>query len=104
MLAGVMVEFEAQLWLWEARRDDSWTFVSLPAEASDEIRERSGGHRRGFGAVPVWATVGASTWKTSVFPDQASGSYVLPIKRAVRDKESLDVGDTAAVTVELIGD
>jgi hypothetical protein len=37
-----------------------------------------------------------------VFPDSASGRYVLPIKRAVRTAETLDAGDIATVTVELI--
>ena len=39
---------------------------------------------------------------TSIFPDSARGSYVLPIKRAVRTAEALDAGDIATVTVELI--
>ena len=47
-------------------------------------------------------TVGDSTWTTSIFPDSVRGGYVLPIKRAVRQAEDLDVGDFATVTVELI--
>ncbi|MBQ1047647.1 DUF1905 domain-containing protein [Micromonospora sp. C51] len=35
--------------------------------------------------------------------DSARGCYVLPVKRAVRAAADLDPGDTAAVTVELIG-
>ena len=94
--------FEAELWIWDARRDDSWTFVSLPAEASEEIREVSAGPRRGFGSVPVQVSIGTSTWRTSVFPDSASGVYVLPVKRAVRRAEGLEAGDVAGVTVELV--
>lgn len=102
MLPGMRVEFEAELWLWEARRTESWTFVSVPAEASDDIRELSAGPRRGFGSVRVRVRIGASTWTTSVFPDKSSGCYVLPVKRAVRTAEALDVGDVATVTVELV--
>lgn len=98
----MVVEFDAELWIWDARRGDSWTFVSLPAEASEQIRELAGGPRRGFGSVRVRVTVGGSTWLTSIFPDSARGCYVLPIKRAVRKAETLDAGDTATVTVELI--
>jgi hypothetical protein len=94
--------FEAELWIWDARRDDSWTFVSLPAEASEEIRELSAGPRRGFGSVPVQVSIGTSTWRTSVFPDSASGVYVLPVKRAVRRTEGIEAGDVASVTVELV--
>jgi hypothetical protein len=98
----VVVTFDAELWIWDARRDESWTFVSLPAEASEEIRELTGGSRRGFGSVRVRVTVGASTWPTSIFPGGGGGAYVLPIKRAVRKAESLDTGDIATVTVELV--
>jgi hypothetical protein len=99
--ALVDVVFDAQLWVWDARRADTWTFVSLPADASDEIRDRAGGTRRGFGSVRVQVTLGGSTWRTSIFPG-SSGQYVLPIKKAVRKAERLDIGDTAQVSVELL--
>lgn len=97
----MIVVFDAELWTWDARRADSWTFVSLPADASDEIRDLAGGSRRGFGSLRVRVTVGGSTWTTSIFPG-SGGGYVLPIKRPVRKAEALDVGDIATVTVELI--
>ncbi|MGN9909465.1 DUF1905 domain-containing protein [Phytohabitans sp. LJ34] len=100
----MIVDFEAELWIWDARRDDSWTFVTLPVDASDEIRDRTAatGPRRGFGSVRVRVTVGTTTWQTSIFPDGARGAYVLPIKRAVRKAQSLEEGDTATVTVEVL--
>jgi hypothetical protein len=94
--------FDAELWIWDARRNDSWTFVSLPADVSEEIRELTAGPRRGFGAVRVRVLVGATTWRTSIFPDSARERYVLPVKRAVRKAESLDAGDVVTVTVELL--
>jgi Domain of unknown function (DUF1905) len=98
----VVVVFDAELWRWDAGRADSWIFVSLPAEASEEIRDLAAGPRRGFGSLRVRVTVGDSTWTTSIFPDSVRGGYVLPIKRAVRKAENVDVGDFATVTVELI--
>ena len=95
------VVFSAELWLWDARRADTWTFVSLPASESEEIRDLAGGLHRGFGSVRVRATIGHSTWTTSIFP-ASQARYVLPVKRPVRVAESLDVGDTTTVTVELI--
>lgn len=95
--------FDAELWLWDARRADSWTFVSLPAEASAEIRELAdAAPRRGFGSLRVKVTIGDSTWATSIFPDGAHRSYSLPIKQAVRKAEALTAGDIATVTVQLI--
>ena len=101
--AWVIVTFDAELWIWDARRADSWTFVSLPTDASEEIRDLADGEpRRGFGSVRVRVTVGGSTWSTSIFPDSTKDCYVLPIKRAVRKAEKLDEGDTVPVTVELL--
>jgi hypothetical protein len=98
----MVVLFDSELWTWDARRADSWTFVSLPADASDEIRDFAGGSRRGFGSLRVRVTIGGSTWTTSIFPGAGGGPYVLPVKRAVRRAEALDVGDVASVTVELV--
>ncbi|NRQ35961.1 DUF1905 domain-containing protein [Nonomuraea sp. NN258] len=98
----MVVEFAAELWIWDARRADSWTFVSLPVEASEEIQDVMGGARRGFGSLRVQVTIGKTTWKTSIFPDSTRGSYVLPVKRAVRTAESLSAGDVANVAVELL--
>jgi len=100
--SGVIVDFDAELWRWDARRSDSWVFVSVPIDVSEEIRERYHGPRRGFGSLRVRATIGDSTWTTSIFPDSARGCYVLPVKRAVRAAEHLDVGDVATVSLELI--
>jgi hypothetical protein len=98
----MVIAFDAELWLWDARKSDSWTFVSLPASASEEIRETAAGPPRGFGSVRVKATIGESVWETSIFPDGNRNCYVLPVKRAVRKAEDLNVGDVAAVTVEII--
>lgn len=94
--------FDAEVWVWDARQTDTWTFVSLPAEASAEIREFAAGIPRGFRAVRVSVTVGATTWRTSVFPDAARGVYVLPLKKAVRRAEGIDAGDRIRVNVELL--
>lgn len=103
MLILVVITFEAELWLWDARQGESWIFVSLPVEESEDIRELAGGGpRRGFGSLRVRATVGASSWTTSIFPDATRGAYALPIKSAIRKAEGLGVGDVATVTVELI--
>ena len=96
------VDFESELWLWQARKTESWTFVSLPVEASDEIRDRTEGLRRGFGSVRVRASIGTSHWLTSIFPGGDGGAYVLPVKKAVRTAQRLEVGDVAAVSVELV--
>lgn len=95
--------FQASLWVWDARRPDTWTFVTLPVDASEEIRERFGAARRGFGSVRVRATIGTSSWLTSIFPDKSRGAYVLPVKAAVRRAQRLGEGDPVTVRVEVVG-
>ena len=99
----MVIDYDAELWIWDARKLDSWTFVTVPADASAEIRDRAGGLTRGFGSLRVRVTVGGSTWATSIFPDGKSGTYVLPVKKAVRRAESLGTGDVASVSLEVVG-
>jgi hypothetical protein len=95
-------EFEAELWVWDARRVDTWTFVSLPPDISEEVAERAQAlPRAGFGAVRVDVTVGRTTWRTSIFP-AAPDRYDLPVKKAVRRAEGVEPGDRLTVTVELV--
>ena len=98
----MIVDFEAELWVWEARRDDSWTFVSLPVDESEEITELAGGLRRGFGSLRVRAEIGGTTWRTSIFPDARRRCFVLPVKKAVRKAESLTPGGTTMVRIETL--
>jgi len=95
-------EFEAELWLWSAKEGDSWVFVTVPEDVSDEIRERSGPPRE-FGSARVEVTIGTTTWRTSVFPNsQEPGCYALPVKKAVRRSEGLDIGETAVIRLRAL--
>jgi hypothetical protein len=91
-------DFRAELWRWQ---DGSWFFVTLPSDLSADLRVEAG-PPRGFGSVRVEVTLGSSVWRTSVFPDKASGSFVLPVKKAVRDAEGLDEGDECDVSLRLL--
>ena len=92
-------EFDAELWLWEAR-SDAWVFLSVPEDVGEEVR-MTAGPPRGFGSVRVEVTIGSTTWRTSVFPDRERG-YVLPVKKDVRRLEELDVGDVARVALGVV--
>jgi len=92
--------FDAELWASESV--GSWVFLTLPPEVSDDVRLLSG-PPTGFGSVRVEVTLGASTWRTSVFPDKARG-YVLPVKSAVRRREGLELGDRVRVALVLVID
>ena len=98
------VTFTAELWRWTARKESAdsgaWCFVTLPLDLADHVRERAG-EPRGFGSVRVRARVGDTSWDTSVFPDAGSGSFVLPVKKAVRTAAGVTEGDLLTVTVSV---
>ena len=87
------IEFEAPVWYW--RGPSPFYFVSVPAEQAAQLRAVSSLVTYGWGMVPVQALVGATRWKTSMFPK--NGSYVLPLKDAVRRAEGLGEGDVVQV-------
>jgi hypothetical protein len=51
----------------------------------------------GWGCIPVAARIGATRWKTSLFPKD--GGYIVPIKAAVRRAERLELGDVVEVSL-----
>lgn len=97
MQDGIVDEFTAPVWRHDGAA--AWYFVTLPLELADEIRSRA--EPAGFGSVRVRARIGGTAWATSVFPDTSSGSYVLPVKAAVRRAEELDDGTPARVRLEV---
>lgn len=85
------LSFTGEVWRWKG--DSRWHFVTLPREVADEIRDQSAGVPRGFGSVRVRVSIGETVWSTSVFPDKHSGSFILPLKKDVREREGIDEGD-----------
>jgi hypothetical protein len=98
---GVVRTFRFSAPLWEHPGEGSWHFISVPADISDDIAHLTAATRKGFGSVRVTATVGATTWQTSVFPDSKTGTYFLPVKKAVRTIEHLTPGDEVETRLEL---
>lgn len=92
--------FTAELWRW-TEEPEGWFFVTLPEGPTSLVRERPR-PPRGFGSVRVEATVGTTTWRTSVFPDSRSGRYVLPMKKAVRAAEDLAEGQPLDVLLTVL--
>lgn len=81
----------AEIWLYPGMA--GWHFITLPVSTADEIRALFSHSSRGFGSLPVTLTMGKTKWKTSLFPDKKSNSYLFPLKAEVRKKEGLKAGD-----------
>ena len=79
----------------------SWFFIVLTGDVVGEIHYAAMGRTGGFGSVKVRATIGDTTWETSLFPSKESGGFVLPVKAAVRKAEGLAEGDDVALTLRI---
>jgi hypothetical protein len=93
--SGMNMEFVGELWYW--RGPAPYHFVTVPEEASADLRALSPIVSYGWGVIPVSVRIGETEWETSLFPKD--GRYAVPIKDAVRHSEGLADGDI--VTVEL---
>ena len=80
---------------------NAWFFAYVDKKLSAELKEKYGKKAGGFGSLKVKVTLGKTSWLTSIFPDKRSGTYVLPLKAAVRRAEGIDAGDTVAFTLAI---
>jgi len=87
--------------LWRVPGESGWHFITLPVEIAADIREQTAPQRRGFGSVKVTATVAGRTWSTSLFPDAQTGSYLLPVKKSVREAAGIHSGDSVSVRLDV---
>lgn len=84
--------------VWEWRGPAPFHFVSLDPVAADDVREIATRVSYGWGMIPVKGRVGGTTFTTSLWPKD--GSYVVPLKDAVRHAEGIELGDD--ITVHLV--
>ena len=92
-------KLRGRVWLWPGI--GTWHLVTLPKKESDEIEDQFSSVHRGWRSLPVTATVGRSTWQTSIFLDGKLHAYILPLKAAVRKKESIAAGKTVAFILDI---
>jgi hypothetical protein len=91
------LSFEGEVIEW--RGPAPFYFVALPSEHVDEVRYAARLASYGWGVVPVEATVGDITFRTSLFPRE--GGYLLPLKVSVRQEGKLDLGMTVRVRMQI---
>lgn len=72
-------------------------YAPLPGAHAAEIERIKKHASYGWGVIPVTAEIAGVSFTTSLFPK--NGTYLLPVKDAVRRKTGVTVGD--AIDVEL---
>jgi hypothetical protein len=98
------LSFSGTVWeFFSEKVSGGWFLVSLPPDVGEEIAFLTAENRRPFGSVKVQLTLGGSTWKSSLFRDSKIDSYVMLLRKDVREAEGIGAGDTVTVTVKLLG-
>jgi hypothetical protein len=77
----------------ERDKDGTWWYVHVPKHIRDQLK-----HLEKRGTIPVSATIGGSTWQASLLP-WADGSAQITIKKTIRDKEALTLGQELQVLI-----
>lgn len=92
------------VWLWQgsdgAPSKGSWYFLTIDGETAQVIRAHAT-NAAAWGSVYVEATIGATTWRTSLFPSKQAGGWLLPLKAAVRKAEKIVEGSEVEVMLTL---
>ncbi len=93
-------KIKGKLFKWQG--EAAWYFIRIDQKTSEKIKDNFGMMARGWGSLPVDATVGKSRWKTSIFPDK--GTYLLPVKAQIRKAEEIGDGDSVNLELEIIAE
>jgi hypothetical protein len=93
----MVLDFAGEVFFW--RGPSPFHFITVPEEQSAALESASPAVSYGWGCIPVTARIGATTWKTSLFPKD--DLYLVPVKVAVRKAEGLELGDLATVQLHV---
>ena len=91
--------FDSVVFLW--REEGNYHLVRLPEAVADDIDEQVP-LKNGFGSVKVSVGIGTSRWQTSVFPSKEERTYVMFIKKVIREQEGITLGDKVTVTLDVL--
>lgn len=75
-------------------------WVTLSAAANKEIAALAPMLTYGWGVVPIEATIGTTTWVTSLMPKDAG--YLLPLKVAVRRAEGIELDAMVSISLRSV--
>jgi len=89
--------FEAEIIHW--RGPAPFYFAPLPQDVADRIAALARQFSYGWGVIPVEAGIGAITFTTSLFP--RDGTYLLPLKDAVRKRLELPASGRLVIDLTL---
>ena len=85
--------------IFEWRGPSPFHFVRISTKVGAIIKSQATLLSYGWGVIPVHGRVGKTEFSTALFPKD--GSYLIPIKDALRRDEDLEIGDTVTIHLNL---
>jgi hypothetical protein len=73
--------------------DGTWWYARVPPTVRQQLAEHG---RRGV--IPVVATIGGTSWDASLMP-WADGAAQIVVKRDVREREGLTLGQSLLISI-----
>lgn len=93
------MEIEVVGTVFEWRGPAPHHFLALPEEEAATVEDVAAAVTYGWGMVPVTVRLGSTTWTTSLWPKD--GTYVVPLKLAVRRAEGVPPGDVVRLVLRI---
>lgn len=91
------LRFEGVIWYW--RGPAPFHFVTVPPVESEMIHDVASVVTYGWGMIPASVTIGDTTVTTALWPKD--GGYIVPIKKALQDREGLGVDDVVHIILDI---
>jgi hypothetical protein len=91
------LSFQSEVIYW--RGPSPFFFMRVPDKEAKLISEISKKVTYGWGVIPSDVTIDGKEFYTALFPKD--GSYLVPLKKAVRDSLKINLGDSVKVSIRI---
>ena len=91
------ISFTAEVIYW--RGPSPFYFLRVPDKEAIAISNISKRVSYGWGVIPSDVTIGSIEFYTALFPKD--GSYLVPLKKAVRDDMKINLGSKVKVEIRI---
>lgn len=86
--------------VWKDPVSAGWYFIDLDDVLSHKIKELPDKKVSKLGLLKAVATIGSTSWETTLFPTK-KGNYVMSIVKNIRRKERIEDKDMLEVKIEI---
>jgi hypothetical protein len=91
------LSFASELIYW--RGPSPFHFFRVPEKEALAISKIAAGVTYGWGVIPADITIRDEVFYTALFPKD--GSYLVPLKKAIREKLKIELGDIVKIKVTI---